>query len=156
MTSNEKTAGLKALLFDVDGILTDNGLYVDEEGRTQKKFCILDGAGIKLAHMAGLMTGLPLGLIVVREVMTAEPATVASDDSLADAHAQMRESQVRRLPVVDDGGAVVGVLSLNDLVNEAFGGRSKAAQKRQRDAAKTLAEICIPHETIETEQATEA
>ena len=105
--------------------------------------------------MAGLMTGLPLGLIVVREVMTAEPVSVAADESLADAHGRMREAQVRRLPVVDEDNAVVGVLSLNDLVNEAFGGKSKAAQKRQRDAAKTLAEICIPHETSEQEQATE-
>ena len=53
----------------------------------------------------------------------------------------MRENQVRRLPVVDEEFHLVGVLSLNDLVNEAFSGRTKAQQKRQRDTARTLAEI---------------
>ncbi|MFT7618847.1 MAG: 3-deoxy-D-manno-octulosonate 8-phosphate phosphatase (KDO 8-P phosphatase) [Planctomycetota bacterium] len=61
MTTNNKITEIKALLFDVDGILTDNGLYVDEDGRTSKKFCIGDGAGIKLAHMAGLTTGVISG-----------------------------------------------------------------------------------------------
>jgi CBS domain-containing protein len=91
--------------------------------------------------MAGLMTGLPLGLVQVREVMTDEIAACEPDDDVGDAHAAMRQYQVRRLPVIDDEEHLVGVLSLNDLVNEAFGGRSKAQQKRQRDTARTLAEI---------------
>jgi len=91
--------------------------------------------------MAGLMTGLPLGLVRVREIMTNEIAACDPDDDINEAHAVMREHQVRRLPVVDAEDHVIGVLSLNDLVNEAFGGRSKAQQKRQRDTARTLAEI---------------
>ena len=91
--------------------------------------------------IAGLMTGLPLGLVRVREVMTDEVASCDPDDELTDAHAIMRENQVRRLPVVDGEFHLVGVLSLNDLVNEAFSGRTKAQQKRQRDTARTLAEI---------------
>ncbi len=61
MTQNCTIHNIKALLFDVDGILTDNGLYVAEDGSTMKKFCISDGAGIKLAHMAGLTTGVISG-----------------------------------------------------------------------------------------------
>ncbi len=61
MAHDERLRRIKALLFDVDGILTDNGLYVGEDGTTFKKFCILDGAGIKLAQMAGLKTGLISG-----------------------------------------------------------------------------------------------
>ncbi|MHC4938974.1 MAG: CBS domain-containing protein [Planctomycetota bacterium] len=91
--------------------------------------------------IAGLMTGLPLGLVRVREVMTDEVASCDPDDELTEAHAIMRENQVRRLPVVDEEFHLVGVLSLNDLVNEAFSGRTKAQQKRQRDTARTLAEI---------------
>ena len=91
--------------------------------------------------MAGLMTGLPLGLVRVREVMTDEIASCDPDDELTEAHAIMRENRVRRLPVIDGEDHLVGVLSLNDLVNEAFAGRSKAQQKRQRDSARTLAEI---------------
>jgi len=103
--------------------------------------------------MAGLMTGLPLGLVRVREVMTDEIAACSPEDDVNDAHAAMREHQVRRLPVVDDDDQVVGVVSLNDLVNEAFAGRSKAQQKRQRDTARTLAEISRHRLNGESEEA---
>jgi CBS domain-containing protein len=101
--------------------------------------------------MAGLMTGLPLGLVQVGDVMTADAATCGPDEELTDAHARMRELQIRRLPVIDEDEAVVGMLTLNDLVNEAFAGRSKAAQKRQRDVGRTLAEVSRHHELPEDE-----
>jgi CBS-domain-containing membrane protein len=96
--------------------------------------------------MAALMTGLPLGLIRVREVMTVDVFTCDPDDEISAAHALMREQQVRRLPVVDKEEQVVGIVSLNDLANEAFTGKSKAAAKRQRDMARTFAAIAIHHE----------
>ena len=52
---------LKALLFDVDGVLTDNGLWVGENGEMLKRFDIRDGAGIKLAQLGGLTIGLISG-----------------------------------------------------------------------------------------------
>jgi len=96
--------------------------------------------------MAALMTGLPLGLIRVREVMTTEIHTCDQDDELTAAHSAMREQQIRRMPVVNADDELVGVLSLNDLTNEAYSGRSKAATKRQRDAGRTLAAVCEHHE----------
>ncbi|MCB9833499.1 MAG: HAD hydrolase family protein [Planctomycetes bacterium] len=59
--TRERLERLRVLLFDVDGILTDNGLYVGEDGNVSKRFNILDGAGIKFAQMAGLATGLISG-----------------------------------------------------------------------------------------------
>ncbi|MEM8885531.1 MAG: CBS domain-containing protein [Planctomycetota bacterium] len=107
--------------------------------------------------MAGLMSGLPLGLVTVREVMTDDIACCDADDEVTAAHAIMRDFQVRRVPVVDAEEHLVGIISLNDLVNEAFEGRSKAQQKRQRDAAKTLAEISRHRENglSETEESEE-
>ena len=96
--------------------------------------------------MSALMTGLPLGLIRVREVMSDEVQTCGPDDDVNAVHAILRDSQIRRLPVVGDEGELLGVISLNDLVNEAYEGRSKAASKRQRDAGKTLAAISEPRE----------
>lgn len=59
--TRERLQRLKALIFDVDGILTDNGLYVGEDGNVMKRFNILDGAGIKFAQAAGLATGVISG-----------------------------------------------------------------------------------------------
>jgi 3-deoxy-D-manno-octulosonate 8-phosphate phosphatase (KDO 8-P phosphatase) len=46
--------GIKALFFDVDGVLTDGRLYLDDRGRELKVFDTKDGHGIKMAMAAGL------------------------------------------------------------------------------------------------------
>lgn len=45
---------LKLLVLDVDGTMTDGGIYYDDHGNEIKKFAIKDGAGLQLAHAAGL------------------------------------------------------------------------------------------------------
>ena len=44
---------IKALVLDVDGVLTDGGIYLDAEGSEMKRFHSRDGVGIKLALMTG-------------------------------------------------------------------------------------------------------
>ena len=44
----EKAAQIRLLIFDVDGVLTDGGLYFDETGRESKVFHSRDGHGIKM------------------------------------------------------------------------------------------------------------
>lgn len=39
---------IKLLILDVDGVLTDGGLYFDESGKEFKRFNVIDGLGIKL------------------------------------------------------------------------------------------------------------
>jgi 3-deoxy-D-manno-octulosonate 8-phosphate phosphatase (KDO 8-P phosphatase) len=46
--------GVKVAFFDVDGVLTDGGLYFSEQGETIKRFNTLDGQGIKLLKHAGI------------------------------------------------------------------------------------------------------
>lgn len=43
---------------DVDGVLTDGGMYYGESGDELKKFNTRDGMGIKLLQRAGLITAL--------------------------------------------------------------------------------------------------
>lgn len=54
-------ARIRLIALDVDGVLTDNGLWVSETGETMKRFDIRDGLGMKLALMAGLEVGLISG-----------------------------------------------------------------------------------------------
>lgn len=44
---------LKYLVLDVDGTLTDSGVYYDDNGNELKKFSTKDGTGFNLAHDAG-------------------------------------------------------------------------------------------------------
>jgi len=46
--------GVKAALFDVDGVLTDGTLYIGEAGETVKAFSVLDGHGLKLLAQGGI------------------------------------------------------------------------------------------------------
>ncbi|WP_439590134.1 KdsC family phosphatase [Hydrogenophaga sp.] len=45
---------VRVAFFDVDGVLTDGGLYISEAGETLKRFHTLDGHGIKLLQRAGI------------------------------------------------------------------------------------------------------
>lgn len=47
-------ANLKLIVLDVDGTLTDGGIYYDEYGNEMKKFCTRDAAGIFAAQKVGI------------------------------------------------------------------------------------------------------
>ena len=55
----------------------------------------------------------------VREVSTRDVVTVRGDEDLSEALKLMATYQVRRLPVVDDGNRLVGVLAQADVAQEA-------------------------------------
>jgi len=44
--------GIRVAFFDIDGVLTDGGLYFSESGETLKRFNTLDGQGLKLLFTA--------------------------------------------------------------------------------------------------------
>ena len=49
-----KAQGVRVAFFDVDGVLTNGGLYFTESGETIKRFNTLDGHGMKLLQQAGI------------------------------------------------------------------------------------------------------
>jgi len=53
---------VKLLVLDVDGVLTDNTVYIGGHGQDYKRFGIQDGMGIKLAQSAGLDVAIISGL----------------------------------------------------------------------------------------------
>lgn len=57
--------------------------------------------------------------IPASEVMTRDVHTIGPDGTLEDALALMEKNLVRRLPVVDGGGRIVGIVSQADLVAKA-------------------------------------
>ena len=75
----ERCRRLRVVVTDVDGVLTDGGMYYGESGEELKKFNIRDGAGVALLKSAGLMVGAMTGesrALVNRrmEKMGVEPA----------------------------------------------------------------------------------
>jgi 3-deoxy-D-manno-octulosonate 8-phosphate phosphatase (KDO 8-P phosphatase) len=54
-------AKIKLLILDVDGVLTDNMLYTNDNGEEIKRFNVSDGLGISLALSAGIEIALISG-----------------------------------------------------------------------------------------------
>ena len=53
--------GVKVAFFDIDGVLTDGGIYLSEHGETIKRFNTLDGHGLKLLQKAGITPAVITG-----------------------------------------------------------------------------------------------
>ncbi len=57
----KKAAQIKALFFDVDGVLTDGGIIYDDAGRETKRFNVKDGYIISQLKRAGILVGIITG-----------------------------------------------------------------------------------------------
>jgi len=92
--------------------------------------------------MAGYIQGQPLIRIPVAVAMSKELHVCRPEDTLIEAEEAMRAHRVRRLPVVDASGALVGLIALNDLAREA---EREAGRKRRdvtgQEVTATLAAI---------------
>ena len=79
--------------------------------------------------MAAYTTGRTLSDLHVHDAMSRELHKCRPGDSIEDAEALMQRAQVRRLPVVDHGGQLAGILSLADVV---------CAPERQRGSTRPV------------------
>jgi len=70
LTSTQRAARVKLMIFDVDGVLTDGRLYYGDQGEVLKTFNTLDGHGIKLLAAVGIasaiITGRKSGIVETR------------------------------------------------------------------------------------------
>jgi 3-deoxy-D-manno-octulosonate 8-phosphate phosphatase (KDO 8-P phosphatase) len=53
--------GIRAIAFDVDGVLTDGGIWWGPNGEEWKRFCFADVMGISRARKAGIVIALISG-----------------------------------------------------------------------------------------------
>ncbi len=86
------------------------------------------------------------GDIRVREVMSPHPFVCHPADEAESALATMAKRQVRRLPVVDTQGRLVGIVSVNDVLARAGSSHENphGADEVHRLVVETLLELCAP------------
>lgn len=94
-----KAQGIRMAFFDVDGVLTDGGLYFSASGESIKRFHVLDGHGIKLLHKAGItpvvITGRDAKALRVRlQALDVVHAYFGVDDKLAAAKSCLEKLQL--------------------------------------------------------------
>lgn len=91
--------------------------------------------------MASHLRGAPLWTIAVGEAMASVVFAANANDSVSDVLARMQTAMVRRLPVVNRDGELVGIVSLGQL---ACAVANDAAPLKPRDIAAAFAAISAP------------
>lgn len=82
--------------------------------------------------------GLDPDTLSVGEIMAPEVVTVHECDSVSDTAELMRVKGVRRLPVVNDKGALVGIIAADDLLGVMAGGLNSLAKMVQREQRREV------------------
>ena len=97
--------------------------------------------------MACYTQGLPPRNIRVSAAMSQAVFSCRPDETVNDVAEKLSSHQVRRLPVLESDGKMVGIVSLHDLAREA---EREIGLKKQEisvaDVVNTLALICQPRE----------
>jgi CBS domain-containing protein len=107
-------------------------------------------------HVAGMITdrdvcmaaytqGAPLRAILVTAAMAKHVFSCNVGDEIDSVERTMSEHQIRRMPVIDDQGHPIGIVSLNDLARAATLGNVPAAE-----ITSTLAAVSAPRTLVAT------
>jgi CBS domain-containing protein len=87
-----------------------------------------------------VVEGLHPAEVAVKDVMSATLVACKEDDAVESVVAQMRERQIRRMPVLDEAGRTVGIVTLSDLA------KGVAGPEQLQEAIRKISE---PHRSRE-------
>ena len=96
--------------------------------------------------MAAYTQGKPLCELPVDNVMSRSVHACRPGDTVLQVQKVMRANRIRRLPVVDDGGSLVGIVSLSDIVSAAEKTPERTRKSAQVAVAETLGAISDRHD----------
>jgi len=138
MTANVKSCRADADLASVAKIMWDHDCgTVPVVNEDRKVIGMITDRDICIA--AATRSTAPAN-IRVRDVTSGHVHTCSSDDSVSTVLRTMKERRVRRLPVLDQHGHLVGIVSVNDLVARAD--RHAGANVPGDEFLATLKSIC--------------
>jgi len=99
------------------GIISETDLMWQETGVTPPPYIMVLDSVIFLENPARYEKEIHKALgATVGEVMTHNPITIKSTESLSAAARLMHDKDVHRLPVIDSDGKVVGILTRGDVI----------------------------------------
>jgi len=143
MTREVKTCRPEDTLDDASRIMWENdcGSVPVIDGDSKVVGIITDRDICMAAHQRGA----PLASIPVGEVMTGNVLACNGLDTMDVAENMMQLRQVRRLPVIDYEGRLVGIVSLNDLARRINPNAPRSDGPTCKEVATTLAAVSEPH-----------
>jgi len=100
---------------------------------------VTEAARLMRSHHVGDLVGVNPDALKVGDIMGPEVATVREGEGLFEALRYMRDKGVRRMPVVDGSGGLVGILTQDDLLGLLAEEMTELAKlvshERQREAS---------------------
>lgn len=114
----QRANGVRMLVFDVDGVLTDGSLFYDNQGQEYKAFNSRDGHGIKMLSASGVETGIITGRtsqIVLHRARNLGITHIyqGAEDKLVAFHNLLRETGLTAQQIAYMGDDVVDLPVLN-------------------------------------------
>ncbi|MBZ8180542.1 MAG: CBS domain-containing protein [Oscillatoria sp. PMC 1051.18] len=99
------------------GVISETDLMWQEKGVDTPPYIMFLDSVIYLQNPARYDKDIHKALgQTVEEVMSDKPITIKPDKSLREAAQLLHEKEIRRLPVVDNEGKVVGIITRGDIV----------------------------------------
>ncbi|MBD2137318.1 CBS domain-containing protein [Anabaena sp. FACHB-1237] len=99
------------------GIISETDLMWQETGVTPPAYIMLLDSVIYLQNPATYERDLHKALgQTVGEVMSKNPLTISPDKSIKQAAKFIQDHKVHRLPVIDNTGKVIGILTRGDII----------------------------------------
>jgi CBS domain-containing protein len=95
--------------------------------------------------MAAYTQRQPLTHIFVASAASHNIFTTHENDCIDSAEGLMRRHQIRRLPVVDECGRAIGILSMNDIIRNAHVHDRRDEGLKSETIVSTLGAICQPN-----------
>lgn len=101
--------------------------------------------------MSAYFRGETLRNLKIEDAMSREILSVRPDDTVQNAEGLMRRVQVRRLPVADSEGRLLGMLSLNDIAIAAEREQrsTRSSEIDLREVALTLSAVSKPRDSVD-------
>jgi 3-deoxy-D-manno-octulosonate 8-phosphate phosphatase (KDO 8-P phosphatase) len=120
-TVQERAAGIRLILLDVDGVLTDGTVVMHGDGTESKAFHIRDGAAIVWSMQSGVQVGLlsarmsaattqraaQLGIKIVAQGVISKPVEferIVAEQGLADVEVAYMGDDLLDIPVLKRAG----------------------------------------------------
>ncbi|MGD1913087.1 MAG: CBS domain-containing protein [Rivularia sp. (in: cyanobacteria)] len=107
------------------GIISETDLMWQQAGVTPPAYFMIFDSVIYLQNPINFQRDLHKALgQTVGEVMSKKPITISPDKPLPEAARLMRDRKIHRLPVLDNSGEIVGILTLSDIIREMAASQS--------------------------------
>ena len=119
MTKNPRTVTPETKLTEAARLMKDEDvgiIPVVEAGDSKRLVGVVTDRDIAIRHVA---EGHESNQCPVREAMSSRLVTARSEDDIDDLMDTMGREQIRRIPVVDERGDLVGIVAQADIAREA-------------------------------------